>query len=558
MTKILLSTVMRPFGITSDDCTERTHAELFHGQISFAQGLFSLRGVYGGFGLEYIALNIRPETVVLNYPSAGEFVHELKKGYDYVGISYVMSTHAKMVKMVKLIRENAPNSKIILGGYGTTIPGADELADHVCREEGIDFMRRLLGEDLNAPREHPVIPEAKKILGWPIDKGSVILAGLGCPNGCDFCNTSHFFNRKHIPILKTGQDIWNVIQKIDSKLDTRLFGIMEEDFLLYEDRARELAEITRKEVKKPVRLIAFSSLKSIKRYDPVFLAEMGIETLWIGVESRSSAELRKNNQDVQKEIEGCPVDISSYHKMDNVDIKKTIDSLHNVGINTLISMIVGLEHHTEELIKSDLDYHLSLNPSLSQFLIYTPIPGTPLYDCLNNEGRILHDIPWYQVDGYKLNFKHPHLTGEQLSALQMDCYDQEFELLGPSVFRFIDKNIKGYLKFNDSEIPIQQARAKIYKKYCKDVFPLIDIGIKYAPNDRVVGKIRNLKQQLIELFGKPSITKKIMGFGAKLSARLNQKFIDDGTWELKTQPKLRRVVYGKGTNPEMEAYYMNK
>ena len=56
--------------------------------------------------------------------------------------------------MVELIRKHAPHSKIILGGYGTVLP--DELltpfADHICREEGIGFMRRLLGALLRSSR----------------------------------------------------------------------------------------------------------------------------------------------------------------------------------------------------------------------------------------------------------------------------------------------------------------------------------------------------------------------------------------------------------------------
>jgi len=158
-----------------------------------------------------IGLNIKPETVVLNYPSEKEFINELRRGYDYVGISYVICTSKKMEKMCEIVRKHAPKSKLILGGYGTTISGADELADYICREEGVTFMRRLLGEDINAPREHPIIPEFKKIMNVTVNQGSILLAGLGCPNGCDFCSTSHFYGRKHIPLLKTGKEIWQIM-----------------------------------------------------------------------------------------------------------------------------------------------------------------------------------------------------------------------------------------------------------------------------------------------------------------------------------------------------------
>ena len=556
MTKILLTTVTKPFYIDSDDCTFQTQPELFHGQVTLAQGLFSMRTYSGGFGLEYIALNIKPKTVVLNYPSEEEFIGELKKNYDYVGISYVICTHKKMKNMCELVRKYAPNSKLILGGYGTTIPDADKLADYVCREEGVTFMRRLLGEDVDAPREHPIIPEYKKIMNVTVNQGSIILAGLGCPNGCDFCSTSHFYNKKHIPLLKTGKDIWDVILKIDAKLNTRLLGIMEEDFLLYKKRVLELAEYTRKEIEKPVRMAGFSSIKSINMYDPVFLAEMGIETLWVGIESKSSQDLRKRHEIIKKEVDGKETDISSYPKMDRIDILKTIKALHNVGIKTLISMIIGLEHHTEELLKKDLEFHLSLEPTLSQFLIYTPIPGTPLYECLDKEGRILQDVPLHKIDGFTLGFKHKHINGDSMKKLQMYCFKKDYEELGPSAFRFIRKNLTGYLRFCDSEIPIQRARAEVYAANCKMCYPLYDIGIKYAPNDKVADMVTKLRDEVYYIFGKPKINQKIIIELAKLIARNYQKKVEKN--KVVTQPKLQRIVYDEKSNQTLTDYYNQK
>jgi len=40
-----------------------------------------------------------------------------------------------------------------------------------------------------------------------------IFAGPRCPDGCDFCCTSHFFSRKHIKLLPTGRDIYNVVER---------------------------------------------------------------------------------------------------------------------------------------------------------------------------------------------------------------------------------------------------------------------------------------------------------------------------------------------------------
>ena len=63
------------------------------------------------------------------------------------------------------------------------------------------------------PYKHPLIVSWLKVFGWKVSGTGKIFAGLGCPNGCDFCCTSHFFRRKHIRLLPTGDDIYRVIER---------------------------------------------------------------------------------------------------------------------------------------------------------------------------------------------------------------------------------------------------------------------------------------------------------------------------------------------------------
>ena len=95
--------------------------ELLYRQVTRAQGIFSPRTVNVYFRLDYIAENLDAPTVVLQYPSKRELIRELKKGYDYVGVSFLMAVMHKMKETVALIRQYAPNSKIVLGGYGTVL-----------------------------------------------------------------------------------------------------------------------------------------------------------------------------------------------------------------------------------------------------------------------------------------------------------------------------------------------------------------------------------------------------------------------------------------------------
>ena len=118
--KVLLTSVCRPIGAKHGDAPSVGY-ELLYGQVTRAQGMFSPRAVHVQFSLDYISENLDTPTVVLQYPSKRELIRELRKGYDYVGVCFVMAVTHKMKETVALIRKYAPQTKIILGGYGTVL-----------------------------------------------------------------------------------------------------------------------------------------------------------------------------------------------------------------------------------------------------------------------------------------------------------------------------------------------------------------------------------------------------------------------------------------------------
>src|SRR5579859_6406249 len=112
---VLLSSVVRPFGGPGEG--DSVGAELFHAQVTRAQGAFSLRQVIRVWGLDLIATNLHAPTVVLHYPSASELAAELEAhDYTHVGINFVVATFHKVRRMVAMIRRLSPSSKIVLGG----------------------------------------------------------------------------------------------------------------------------------------------------------------------------------------------------------------------------------------------------------------------------------------------------------------------------------------------------------------------------------------------------------------------------------------------------------
>ena len=495
-----------PFGVNSDDCTEHVMPELFHAQVTRSQGIFSIRSTYISYGLEYIAKNIKTPSTVLQYPTMRQFIREVKKGYDYVGISFVIATFEKAKKMVQAVREFAPDAKVILGGYGTVLPECEAYGDYVCREEGVAFMRRLLEEvHDDSPPQHVVYSTSGKILGFPALKGAVILAGLGCPHGCEFCATSHFHGRKHIPLLRTGEDIYREIKRVHKTLGNAKLpiGIIEEDFLQQKKRAQEYLDCVMIDREDPVPISCFASARSISQWDPEDLVRMGIESLWIGVESREAP----------------------YVKLKGLDVKKIFDTLHSHGINTLASLIIGHDFHTEEKVWDDFEYLMSMKPTLSQFLILGPTCNTPLFERLQSEGRLL-DVPYRHYDGFHLMFRHPHISKEKMEQLILDVYDEEYKRLGPSAVRFVETQLSGYLRFKDATDGRLRKRAEQYRESCREALPLFPVAARYAPTQEVAEKIKTIEHAIISQAGRGGIQNTIkamivpaLAFASKLKLR---------------------------------------
>jgi radical SAM superfamily enzyme YgiQ (UPF0313 family) len=500
--------------------------ELLYRQVTLAQGIFSPRTVNVHFGLDYIANNLDTPAVVLQYPSKRELLQELKKGYDYVGISFIMAVMHKMKETVALIRQYAPNSKIVLGGYGTVLKDVvlKPYADFICREEGVAYFRRLLGEpEIPMPYQHPLIVSWLKVFGWKVSGTGKIFAGLGCPNGCDFCCTSHFFSRKHIKLLPTGRDIYNVVERyfdLDPKL---VFLILDEDFLLNKKRAMEFRECVLQGGKQPS-IFAFSSIKAISQYTVEEIMEMGIDGFWIGYEGTRS----------------------NYAKQQGRPVAEILTEFRAHGITVLTSMIVGFDYQTPEIIAQELDGLMQLKPALAQFLIYGPVPGTPFYERIIKENLLQDvyttdkDLFYRRADGFRTMIKHPTLSPKEIENLQNWCFEQDFQRLGPSIYRVLETRFLGYLKLKDSPNPVLRQKAAYYARELRFAYPVFLPGRLLGPNAAVRKWIGNLERSIHAELGQPNLAqrlKSVLAVGAAIWTGFTLRF------DFLQNPKLQRTTY---------------
>jgi len=523
--KVLLTSVCRPMGPKYGDAPSVGY-ELLYRQVLRAQGIFSPRTVNVHFGLDYIAENLDAPTVVLQYPSKRELIKELKKGYDYVGISFIMAVMHKMKEAVALVRQYSPNSKIVLGGYGTVLK--DEVlkpyADYICRQEGVAYFRRLLGEpEIPMPYKHPLIVSWLKVFGWKVSGTGKIFAGLGCPNGCDFCCTSHFFSRKHIKLLPEGKDIYAVAERYLDMDPSLVFLILDEDFLLNKQRAMEFRDCVIKGGKK-LSIFAFSSIKAISQYTVEEILEMGIDGFWIGYEGTRS----------------------NYAKQQGRPIADILTEFREHGITVLTSMIVGFDYQNQAVVAEELDALMKVKPALAQFLIYGPVPGTPFYERIIKDNLLQEvyttnkDLFYRRADGFRTMIKHPTLSPKQIEEIQRWCFEQDFQRLGPSIYRVLEARLLGYQKLKHSPNPILRAKADYYAAELRVAYPVFLAGRLLGPNSAVRRWIGDLEKRIHAELGQPAAGerfKSVMAVGAALWTAVTLKM----DWF--QHPQLQRTAY---------------
>ncbi|MDD5170965.1 MAG: cobalamin-dependent protein [Syntrophales bacterium] len=97
-------------------------------------------------------------------------------------------------------------------------------------------------------------------------------------------------------------------------------------------------------------------------------------------------------------------------------IRKRIKRYHDFGIGVEGTILLGLDHHTEDYIKEMIDFLLEVNLDLAEFTILTPFPHTRAFDDLKREGRIL-SYDWNNYTCDRAIFQPKSMSPERLREL---------------------------------------------------------------------------------------------------------------------------------------------
>ncbi len=492
---MLLTSVFRPFACDDEFGSRAINPlELYHNQVTRAQGPFSLRMHHRSWGIMMIQENISVPSTLLDFPTRERFIQELKSHrHAIVGISGIIMNVGKVREMCRLVREHSPQSVVVVGGHVAAIPGVEGMldADHIVKGEGIRWFREFLGEPPDAPISHPAVRSSFgfRLMGLRTPSGcgdpaATIIPSVGCPMGCNFCTTSAFFGGKgrFVNFYETGTQLFEVMCKVEERLNVRTFFMMDENFLLYRKRALELLEHMKKQGK-AWSLYVFSSANAVRKYDMRQLVELGVSWVWMGFESRQAG----------------------YAKLKNADTIALTRELQAHGIMVQGSSIVGMEQHTRENMREEIEHAVAHDAACHQFMLYTPLPGTPLHAEMEKQGRILKEVDLADIHGqYKFNFQHEHIGRDDSKSWLDFAFQRDFEVNGPSLYRIMRTMYEGWQRYGqDSDARVRARFAAEARNLRRGYGAALWAMERYlrSSNEAISGRIAELRRDMESEFG---------------------------------------------------------
>jgi len=526
--RVLLCSVFGPYAQDDKYGSRRINPmELYHNQVTRTQGAFSLRIFHRSWGIMLIQCNIQAPCNLLDFPTLDRFESEISRNhYDVVGISSILVNIGKVKEMCELVRKHLPKAQIVIGGHIANLEDLKDRveADHVVRGEGIEWFRRYLGEDPDQPIRHPAVetPVSMRSMGIaiPNKRGNTavtLIPSVGCPLGCNFCSTSAMFGGKGRSrnFYSTGEELFHVLCGLEEETGARSFFVMDENFLLNRPRALRLLALM-EEHGKPWSFYVFSSANVLRHYSMEELVRIGVSWVWIGLEGRDS----------------------SYGKLKGTDTRELVAKLQSHGIRVLGSSIIGLEEHDADNIDDAIEHAVSHATDFHQFMLYTPLPGTPLHRDLRAKGLIVDEsecgLP--EIHGqHRFNYQHARIAPGAETEMLLRAFRRDFEVNGPSLLRIVRTTLSGWLRYRDHADARVRERFRWEANELPTVWAAVAAGAQrhYRRDPAMHAKIKQLRKDLDSTFGiKAKLAGMLGGWWVHHNLKAEQRRLDAGqTWE---------------------------
>ena len=337
---------------------------------------------------------------------------------DLVGLTVETGTARRAYQIAAVYRRRGV--PVVMGGYHPTLlpEEARQHADAIVLGDAEGAWEQVV-DDAARGRLRNVYqsPDSGPLTGHPPDRSlyrgkryapvSLFQYGRGCRFNCDFCSIRAFYGSRlrQRPVADLVAEIEAVVLNgRPSRIVPRHVFFVDDNLFVDEARARELFEAL---VPLGIRWSCQVSIDATR--DPALVQLMrksGCLSALIGFESLDERNLKQ---------------MKKRWNLKWTDYATAIAVLRDAGILVYGTFILGYDHDTPEAFDVTLDFALRHKLFLANFNPLTPTPGTPLYDRLRREGRLLYDR-WWLDPRYRYGEATFRPRGMSAEELTCGCY----------------------------------------------------------------------------------------------------------------------------------------
>lgn len=386
--------------------------------------------------IEYKLVDESVDPVPLDYPA------------DLVGISVMTGTARRAYALADHFRRR--NIPVVLGGVHASIcpDEATQFGDTIVTGMAENTWPELVA-DFKAGKMKPLYEDTAKperfVEGLPTPRWDllrksgymmpyVVQLTRGCVHSCDFCSVPAVWKRfQRRPVADIVRDIKKIPSKRFAISDVSPFDDIE--------YAKELLTAMIPLKKKWGGLATSQITQDPELFD--LLVKAGCDYLLIGFESVEQSSLKQ----IYK----------GFNKSD--DYKETMRQLHKGGITVQGCFVFGFDHDTPETFKKTTEWVQDLKIDIPRYSIYTPYPGTRLFDRLEKEGRIL-SYDWADYDTMHVVHRPLKMSPVELYEGFRQAYKETFKV----------KNILARTLHSGRNFPIAFVGNLTYRIFVKRLF----------------------------------------------------------------------------------------
>lgn len=346
---------------------------------------------------------------------------------DAVAISVQSYTARRAYEIARRFKDRG--IPVVIGGHHATLL-PDEAAEHcdavaVGNGETVwpqvvdDLLRGTLKRRYNGNEDvlPDLVPDRSVFAGKHYSIVTPVQFGSGCRYSCDFCSVNVFFRGKSYQ-----RSIQSVLDDIDA-IASRYLIFVDDNIYLNNDDTLDLFRSLPAKNRKWVCQISIDSAFNENLLK--LMADAGCVAVFVGLESLNPANLKQ------------------IKKVSNIrygDYSDAIRRFAEHGIMFCGSFLFGYDGDTIETIKASYEFAMRNRMVLAHFNTLYPMPGTPLYDRLQTEGRLRYEKWWLDPEfRYGQGMFYPKSISA--SDLGKTCYQmrRKFNSIGNILLRFTDR-----------------------------------------------------------------------------------------------------------------------